>query len=102
MISITENEGNARLTCALPKTHVVLLGIEKVVPRLADLSLLLPMLATAGTGQQITCYNSLIGGARSADELDGPGERHVVFLAKRRTRLLGDAEQRDSSRCIPC
>src|SRR5258707_2412332 len=102
MISITENEGNARLTCALPKTHVVLLGIEKVVPRLADLSLLLPMLATAGTGQQITCYNSLIGGPRSADELDGPEEMHVVLLDNSRTRLLADAEQRDSLRCIRC
>jgi len=102
MISITENEGNARLTSALPKTHVVLLGIEKVVPRLADLALLLPMLATAGTGQQITCYNSLIGGPRSAEEVDGPEEMHVVLLDNSRTRLLADAEQRDALRCIRC
>jgi L-lactate dehydrogenase complex protein LldF len=102
MISITENEGNARLTCALPKTHVVLLGIEKIVPKLADLSLLLPMLATAGTGQQITCYNSLIGGPRGPDELDGPEEMHVVLLDNSRTRLLADAEQRDALRCIRC
>jgi L-lactate dehydrogenase complex protein LldF len=102
MISITENEGNARLTSALPKTHVVLLGIEKIVPRLADLSLLLPMLATAGTGQQLTCYNSLVGGPRSAEEIDGPEEMHVVLLDNGRTRLLADAEQRDALRCIRC
>jgi L-lactate dehydrogenase complex protein LldF len=101
-ISITENEGNARLTCALPKTHVVLLGIEKVLPRLADLALFLPMLATAGTGQQITCYNSMVSGPRRAEELDGPEEMHVILLDNCRTRLLADAEQRDTLRCIRC
>src|SRR5882724_11374167 len=64
MISITENEGNARLTAALPKTLISLLGIEKILPRLEDLALFLPMLATAGTGQPLTCYNSLYGGPR--------------------------------------
>jgi L-lactate dehydrogenase complex protein LldF len=102
MISITENEGNARLTSALPKTHLVLIGIEKILPRLADLALFLPMLATAGTGQQLTCYNSLVGGPRSADEIDGPEEMHVVLLDNGRTRLLADAEQRDALRCIRC
>jgi L-lactate dehydrogenase complex protein LldF len=102
MISITENEGNARLTSSLPKTHVVLLGIEKILPRLADLALFLPMLATAGTGQQLTCYNSLVGGPRSAEEIDGPEEMHVVLLDNSRTRLLADAEQRDTLRCIRC
>ncbi|MBV9877482.1 MAG: iron-sulfur cluster-binding protein [Verrucomicrobia bacterium] len=102
MISITENEGNARLTSALPKIHVVLLGIEKILPRLADLPLFLPMLATAGTGQQLTCYNSMVGGPRGADEIDGPEEMHVVLLDNGRTRLLADAEQRDSLRCIRC
>jgi L-lactate dehydrogenase complex protein LldF len=102
MISITENEGNARLTSSLPKTHVVLLGIEKILPRLADLALFLPMLATAGTGQQLTGYNSLVGGPRSADEIDGPEEMHVVLLDNSRTRLLADPEQRDALRCIRC
>jgi L-lactate dehydrogenase complex protein LldF len=102
MISITENEGNARLTSSLPQTHVVLLGIEKIVPRLADLALFLPMLATAGTGQQITGYNSLMGGPRSAEEIDGPDEMHVVLLDNGRTWLLADAEQRDTLRCIRC
>jgi L-lactate dehydrogenase complex protein LldF len=102
MISITENEGNARLTVALPKVHVALMGIEKVIPKLADLALFLPMLATAGTGQQITCYNSLIGGPRQADETDGPEEFHLILLDNHRTRLLADAEQRDALHCIRC
>ena len=77
MISITENEGNARLTAAFPKVLVSLLGIEKILPRLDDLALFLPMLATAGTGQPLTCYNSLYGGPRQPGESDGPEEFHV-------------------------
>jgi len=61
-ISITENEGNARLTAALPRVHIAISGIEKVVEHLDDLAVLLPMLATAGTGQPMTCYNSLMQG----------------------------------------
>jgi L-lactate dehydrogenase complex protein LldF len=102
MISITENEGNARLTAALPKTMIALLGIEKVLPRLEDLALFLPMLATVGTGQAMTCYNSLYGGPRQPGEPDGPEEFHVVLLDNRRTELLADAEQRDSLHCIRC
>lgn len=102
MISITENEGNARLTTALPKIHVALIGIEKMVPKLADLALLLPMLATAGTGQHLTCYNSMYGGPRQPSELDGPEEFHVVLLDNHRTRLLADPEQRDALHCIRC
>ncbi len=102
MISITENEGNARLTAALPKTMITLVGIEKVLPRLEDLALFLPMLATAGTGQALTCYNSLYGGPRQAGESDGPNEYHVVLLDNHRTELLADAEQRDALHCIRC
>ena len=71
MISITENEGNARLTTALPKVHIALMGIEKVLPRLEDLALFLPLLGTAGAGQTITCYNSMIGGPRQPGEWTG-------------------------------
>jgi L-lactate dehydrogenase complex protein LldF len=102
MISITENEGNARLTTSLPKVHVALVGIEKVLPKLSDLALFLPMLATAGAGQPITCYNTLYGGPRQPDETDGPEEFHVVLLDNRRTELLADAEQRDALHCIRC
>src|ERR1039458_9326150 len=70
MISITENEGNARLTTSLPKVHIAVVGIEKILPKLSDLALFLPMLATAGTGQPLTCYNSLFGGPRQPGESD--------------------------------
>jgi len=102
MISITENEGNARLTAALPKTMITLLGIEKILPRLDDLALFLPMLATAGAGQPLTGYNTLYGGPRQPGECDGPEEFHVVLLDNHRTALLADAEQRDVLHCIRC
>ena len=102
MISITENEGNARLTTSLPRIHVAIVGIEKILPKLTDLAIFLPMLATAGAGQPITCYNTLIGGPRQPGEPDGPEEFHVVLLDNRRTELLADAEQRDALHCIRC
>jgi len=102
MISITENEGNARLTAALPRTMITLVGIEKVLPRLEDLALFLPMLAAMGTGQTLTCYNTFYGGPRQPGETDGPEEYHVVLLDNQRTAVLADAEQRDSLHCIRC
>lgn len=102
MISITENEGNARLTAAMPQLMISLLGIEKVLPRLEDLALFLPMLAAIGTGQPLSCYNSFYGGPRQPGETDGPEEFHVVLLDNRRTALLADAEQRDALHCIRC
>lgn len=102
MISITENEGNARLSTALPKIHVAIVGIEKIIPKMEDLALLLPMLATAGSGQPITCYNTMLGGPRQPGEIDGPEQMHVILLDNQRTRLLADPEQRDSLHCIRC
>ena len=87
MVSITEDEGNARLTAAVPKTMITLLGIEKVLPKLSDLALFLPMLATAGAGQALTCYNTLYGGPKQSDECDGPEEWHVVLLDNRHKSL---------------
>ena len=101
-ISITENEGNARLTVALPRVHIAISGIEKVVERLDDLAVLLPMLATAGAGQPMTCYNTLYSGPRREGERDGPEAMHLVLLDNSRTALLADAEQRDALQCIRC
>ena len=67
-IALTENEGNARLSAAFPKTHIVIVGIEKVIPSVTDLGLLWPLLSTYGTGQQVTVYNSIITGPKQADE----------------------------------
>ncbi|MGC8886508.1 MAG: LutB/LldF family L-lactate oxidation iron-sulfur protein [Verrucomicrobiia bacterium] len=102
MISITENEGNARLTAALPKVMITLIGIEKVIPRLEDLALFLPMLATAGAAQTISGYNTFYSGPRKSDESDGPQEFHVVLLDNGRTELLNDPIERDALRCIRC
>jgi L-lactate dehydrogenase complex protein LldF len=102
MIALTENEGNVRLSCSLPRVHVAIVGIEKLIPRLEDLALFWPLLSTSGTGQAITAYNSLIGGPRQATEPDGPQEFHVILLDNGRTRLLADAEQRDALHCIRC
>ena len=101
-ISITENEGNARLTAALPRVHIAISGIEKVVEHLDDLSVLLPMLATAGAGQPMTSYNTLYAGPRRPGECDGPEEMHLVLLDNARTAILDDPEQRDSLHCIRC
>jgi L-lactate dehydrogenase complex protein LldF len=102
MIAISTNEGNGRLTTALPRIHVAIAGIEKVVPRMADLAVLWPTLATAGTGQHLTTYNTMIGGARRQDEVDGPEEFHVVLLDNGRSQLLANTEQREVLHCIRC
>jgi L-lactate dehydrogenase complex protein LldF len=102
MIALTTNEGNGRLCTTLPRIHVALAGIEKVVPRFEDLAILWPMLSTAGTGQALTCYNTLVGGPRGPNEVDGPEEFHVILLDNGRTDLLADAEQRDVLHCIRC
>lgn len=102
MISITENEGNARLCAALPRIMITVVGIEKVLPRLADLALFLPMLATAATGQPLTAYNTLYSGPRQPGECDGPEQWHVILLDNHRTKLLADPEQRDALHCIRC
>ena len=81
MISITENEGNARLTTSLPKIHVAILGVEKVLPKLADLALFLPMLATAGAGQPLTGYNTLYGGPRQPGAVSGLAVRRWTTAA---------------------
>ncbi|MCC7401047.1 MAG: iron-sulfur cluster-binding protein [Chitinophagaceae bacterium] len=101
-VAITENEGNARLSSAWPKTHIAIAGIEKVIPSLADLSLFLPLLATFGTGQRITVYNSILSGPRQENEPDGPEEMYVILLDNGRTNLLADERVRESLYCIRC
>ena len=101
-IALTENEGNARLSVAWPKTHVVIVGIEKTIPSMNDLGLFWPLLATYGTGQQITVYNSIITGPRQPGEVDGPEEMYVILLDNGRTDLLSNAKAREALYCIRC
>lgn len=101
-IAVTENEGNGRLSCSMPKTHIVIVGIEKVIPSMTDLALFWPLLATYGTGQQITSYNTIITGPKQDGETDGPEEMYVVLLDNGRTNILASEKQRESLYCIRC
>ena len=100
-ICLVENEGNARLVTSLPRVHVVLLGMERVVPTLADLSVLLRLLARSATGQKLSSYTTLITGPRRAGEQDGPDELHVIVLDNGRSNLRGTRYQEMLS-CIRC
>jgi len=101
-IAVTENEGNARLSCSFPNTHIVVVGIEKVIPTMNDLALFWPLLSTFGTGQQMTVYNTIVTGPRQANEVDGPKEMYVILLDNGRTNILKNPKQRESLYCIRC
>ncbi len=101
-IAVTENEGNARLSCSMPKTHIVVVGIEKMIPSINDLALFWPLLATYGTGQRITVYNTIVTGPRQPGETDGPDEMYVILLDNGRTNILANEKQRESLYCIRC
>ena len=101
-IAVTENEGNARLSASFPKTHIVIVGLEKVIPSMTDLSLFWPLLATYGTGQRVTVYNTIITGPRQPGEPDGPDEMILILLDNGRSKILGNAKARESLYCIRC
>lgn len=101
-IAVTENEGNGRLSCAFPKTHIVIVGIEKVIPSINDLALFWPLLATYGTGQKVTVYNTLVTGPKQSNEADGPEEMYVILLDNGRTNILANEKTRESLYCIRC
>ena len=101
-IALTENEGNARLSCSFPKTHIVIVGIEKMLPTMNDLALFWPLLSTYGTGQQLTVYNSIVSGPRQPGEEDGPDEMFVILLDNGRTHILQNPKMRESLYCIRC
>ena len=102
MIAVTENEGNARLSFSLPRVHVAIVGIEKLIPRFEDLALFWPVLSTSGTGQALSGVQFADWRSPATGETDGPQEFHVILLDNGRTRLLADAEQRDALHCIRC
>ncbi len=98
---IVTNEGNGDLTQSLPKVHIVIASIDKVVPTLNDVSTLIRLLARSATGQEITTYTTFSTGPRRDDDPDGPREYHVVLLDNGRTELLA-SEFREVLRCIRC
>lgn len=101
-IAVTENEGNGRLSMAWPKTHIAIVGIEKVVSSLTDLALMWPLLATFGTGQKVTVYNSIISGPKQHGESDGPEDMYVILLDNNRSNILANPKMRESLYCIRC
>ncbi len=101
-IAVVENEGNARLSTSLPRVHVAVMGMEKVIPDLSSLSVFLKILARSATGQKMSSYVSCITGPKRQDEEDGPEAFHLVIQDNGRSRLLADPELRESLRCIRC
>jgi L-lactate dehydrogenase complex protein LldF len=101
-IVIVENEGNARLTTSVPRIHVAIMGLEKVIPRIQDLGVFLKLLPRAATGQRSTVFVSLITGPKREFEPEGPEEFHLVILDNGRSSVLADEAMRASLRCIRC
>jgi L-lactate dehydrogenase complex protein LldF len=101
-IVIVENEGNIRLTTSLPRIHIAVMGIEKVLPRFADLDVFLKLLPRSGTGQRLTTYQSYITGTKRQAGDEGPEELHIVLLDNGRSRMLAHPVTRQSLACIRC
>jgi L-lactate dehydrogenase complex protein LldF len=100
-LCLVTNEGNGRMVTTLPRLHIAVMGIERLVPNLADLSVMLDVLPRAGTGQQRTSYVSLLHGPRTAGDPDGPSERHVVLVDNGRLAMR-HSPLADSLACIRC
>jgi L-lactate dehydrogenase complex protein LldF len=101
-IAIFTNEGNGRMVTTLPRVHVVVMGMERIVPTFEDLELMANLLPRSATGQKITTYLNIVTGPRRADEIDGPDELHVVVLDNGRSRQLGDPKFQSILHCIRC
>jgi L-lactate dehydrogenase complex protein LldF len=101
-VCCVENEGNQRQSITTPRVLVSLVGIEKVVPRMVDLAVMLKLLARSATGQPITIYTNIFGGPRAPGEKDGPEEFHLVLIDNGRSEILADEEYRETLRCIRC
>ena len=101
-IVLVTNEGNGRMATSMPKVHVAVMGMEKLVPSAADLGAMLRILIRSATGQRISCYVTMVNGPRAHDEEDGPEEFHLVIMNNGRDRLLRDESLREALNCIRC
>lgn len=101
-ILLVENEGNIRLTNSLPRVHVALMGIEKVVPKFEDLDVFLRLLSRSASGQKLCSYLSYLTGVKESLNEEGPEEFHLVILDNGRTRILANKHLRESLFCIRC
>ena len=99
---LVTNEGNGRMCTSMPKVHVAVVGMERVVPSMEDLGVLLRLLIRSATGQPITSYVTTITGPRKDSDEDGPEELHVVIVDNGRSRMLADPDLREALNCIRC
>ncbi|OLD36932.1 MAG: iron-sulfur cluster-binding protein [Candidatus Rokubacteria bacterium 13_1_40CM_2_68_8] len=100
-VVLVTNEGNGRMVTSLPRVHVAVMGVEKVVPSLTDLMVFLAILAKSATGQKLSVYTTLVRGPRRAGELEGPEEFHLVLLDNGRIAQLG-GPLREALYCLRC
>jgi L-lactate dehydrogenase complex protein LldF len=100
-VVVVENEGNARLSTSVPRIHVAIMGIERIVERLDDLGVMLQVLARSATGQKLSVYTSVISGPARPGESDGPEEFHLVLLDNGRSQILG-GQYAEALMCIRC
>ena len=101
-LCLVENEGNGRMCTTVPKVHIAITGIEKVVEKLEHVPPLYSLLSRSATGQAVTTYFNLISGPRKPDEKDGPEEVHLILLDNGRTQAYADEELRETLKCIRC
>jgi L-lactate dehydrogenase complex protein LldF len=101
-VALTENEGNALMSLSFPKVHIVIAGIEKIIPSLSDLAHFWPILATHGTGQKMTSYSTVVKGPRESGESTGPERMIVILLDNGRTNLYNTKEHYSALKCIRC
>jgi len=101
-IAIVENEGNARMCYTLPKIHLALIGIERLIPRVEDLALYLTLLSRSGNGQKLTSYVSMLTGPRLPDAYDGPEKSYYILIDNKRSTFLEDENLKQALYCIRC
>ena len=101
-IVIVTNEGNGRMSTTLPPVHVAVVGIDKAVPDLESLNVLLKLLPRSATGQKMSSYVSFVGGPRKTEQEHGPKEFHLVLMDNGRTKILQDPRARETLLCIRC
>ncbi len=101
-LCLVENEGNGRMCTTVPKVHIAITGIEKVLEKLEHVPALLSLLTRSATGQPITTYVNMISGPRQPDQKDGPREVHLILLDNGRTQAYADEELRSTLQCIRC
>jgi L-lactate dehydrogenase complex protein LldF len=101
-VALVTNEGNGRMCSSMPKIHVAITGMEKVIPSIEDLGLFLRLLIRSATGQRISSYVTTVTGPRREDEVDGPEEFHLVIVDNGRSKMLADPNLREALYCLKC